>query len=39
VLCLKTPSSFGAIGRWYENFDQTTDEEVCALIRANAHSS
>jgi putative phosphoribosyl transferase len=32
VLCLKTPSSFGAIGRWYENFDQTTDEEVCELL-------
>jgi putative phosphoribosyl transferase len=32
VLCLKTPSSLGAIGRWYENFDQTTDEEVCKLL-------
>jgi putative phosphoribosyl transferase len=28
VVCLMTPEPFYAIGLWYENFAQTTDEEV-----------
>ncbi len=32
VVCLKTPEPFYAIGLWYENFAQTTDEEVCKLL-------
>jgi putative phosphoribosyl transferase len=32
VICLATPEPFYAIGLWYENFAQTTDEEVCALL-------
>jgi putative phosphoribosyl transferase len=32
IVCLMTPTSFDAIGSWYENFDQTTDEEVCAAL-------
>jgi putative phosphoribosyl transferase len=32
VVCLLTPEPFYAIGLWYENFDQTTDQEVKALL-------
>lgn len=32
VVCLLTPEPFSAIGNWYENFDQTTDAEVRALL-------
>ena len=32
VVCATTPQHFRAVGRWYENFEQTTDEEVCALL-------
>jgi putative phosphoribosyl transferase len=32
-----TPEPFRAVGLWYENFDQTTDEEVRELLeRATA---
>jgi putative phosphoribosyl transferase len=32
LLCLASPSDLGAIGLWYKNFDQTTDEEVVQLL-------
>jgi erythromycin esterase-like protein/predicted phosphoribosyltransferase len=32
VLCLHTPRAFGAVGAWYSDFSQTTDEEVVALL-------
>jgi putative phosphoribosyl transferase len=32
VVCLITPEPFYAIGLWYENFAQTTDEEVRELL-------
>ena len=32
VVCAATPEPFLAVGRFYENFDQTTDEEVIALL-------
>ena len=32
IICLRTPSPFQAVGLWYENFSQTTDEEVHALL-------
>jgi putative phosphoribosyl transferase len=32
VLCLHTPPDFSAVGRWYEDFSQTTDEEVHELL-------
>lgn len=32
VICLETPTPFHAIGLWYKNFAQTTDEEVCHLL-------
>jgi predicted phosphoribosyltransferase len=31
-VCLLTPESFFAVGLWYENFAQTTDEEVRKLL-------
>jgi len=33
VVCLFQPESLIAVGIWYENFDQTTDEEVIDLIK------
>ena len=32
VVCLYTPESFYAIGQFYEDFAQTTDEEVIKLL-------
>ena len=32
VVCLKTPAEFRAVGQWYENFDQTPDDEVTRLL-------
>jgi putative phosphoribosyl transferase len=33
VVCLATPESFRAVGEWYRDFSQTTDEEVQLLLR------
>ncbi|WP_406698936.1 phosphoribosyltransferase [Singulisphaera sp. Ch08] len=35
VICARTPEPFYAVGLWYENFSQTSDEEVCDLLRAS----
>ncbi|MCW3065267.1 MAG: Erythromycin esterase [Solirubrobacterales bacterium] len=32
AVCLRTPESLGAVGRWYEDFSQTTDDEVRDLL-------
>jgi putative phosphoribosyl transferase len=32
VLCLMAPASFQAVGQWYEEFGQTSDEEVLDLL-------
>jgi erythromycin esterase-like protein/predicted phosphoribosyltransferase len=32
VVCAITPEPFEAVGRWYEDFSQTTDEEVRELL-------
>lgn len=32
-ICLNEPAVFYAVGAYYENFDQTTDDEVIALLR------
>jgi putative phosphoribosyl transferase len=32
LVCLMTPAQFGGIGIWYEDFTQTTDAQVCALL-------
>jgi erythromycin esterase-like protein/predicted phosphoribosyltransferase len=32
VICAITPADFGAVGAWYEDFRQTTDDEVRQLV-------
>ena len=32
IVCAMTPEPFYGVGRWYEDFSQTTDEEVRALL-------
>lgn len=32
IVCLLTPPGFSAVGRWYTDFSQTTDEEVRELL-------
>jgi putative phosphoribosyl transferase len=32
VVCLETPEDFRAVGLWYEDFAQTSDEEVLELL-------
>jgi predicted phosphoribosyltransferase len=39
VICAVTPEPFYAVGMWYEQFDQTTDQEVTELIRKAAGRS
>jgi putative phosphoribosyl transferase len=34
IICMRTPEPFSAVGLWYEDFTQTTDEEVHALLDA-----
>jgi len=36
VACLRTPEPFAAVGQWYLDFDQTTDEEVRRLLSDHA---
>ena len=34
VVCLRTPEPFQAVGLWYHDFDQVTDDEVRALLNS-----
>lgn len=36
VVCARMPDPMRAVGLWYQNFEQTTDEEVRALLAAAA---
>ena len=38
VVCAETPSPFYAVGMWYEDFSQTSDQEVQRLLEEAAHS-
>src|ERR1700720_3221008 len=38
VICAITPEPFHAVGRWYRNFSQTTDEEVADLLARRSTS-
>ena len=38
VICLRTPEDFSAVGLCYEDFSQTTDEEVRELLGSPASS-
>lgn len=33
IICAATPQDFFGVGAWYEDFEQTTDEEVRELLR------
>ncbi len=33
AVCLSSPAMFSSVGRYYEQFDQTSDEEVNALLK------
>jgi putative phosphoribosyl transferase len=33
IVCAATPEPFEGVGKWYEDFSQTTDEEVCELLK------
>lgn len=35
LVALITPEDFAGVGQWYDDFSQTTDEEVCALLAAS----
>jgi putative phosphoribosyl transferase len=36
TICARAPESFSAVGQWYLDFSQTTDEEVQTLLREHA---
>jgi putative phosphoribosyl transferase len=38
VVCVETPAQFYAVGEWYQDFSQTTDEEVLDLLE-RAHGA
>lgn len=33
VVCLRIPSSFYAVGAWYQDFDQVSDEEAATILK------
>jgi putative phosphoribosyl transferase len=37
LACVSTPADFRAVGQAYQDFTQTTDEEVCALLGERPH--
>lgn len=37
TVCARTPEPFSAVGQWYYDFAQTTDEEVGQLLEEHAH--
>jgi putative phosphoribosyl transferase len=39
IVCAATPEPFWAVGQWYRNFSQTTDEEVRELLARAAAAS
>jgi predicted phosphoribosyltransferase len=38
TVCARTPEPFNAVGLWYRDFSQTTDEEVRELLQQHAHA-
>jgi len=39
VVCVAQPEPFYAVGAWYGDFSQTSDEEVCELLREAAEDT
>ena len=38
IVCASTPEPFDGVGRWYHNFDQTSDDEVRQLLAQAART-
>ena len=38
-ICTITPEPFRAVGLWYENFEQVSDEEVCDRLAGRCDQS
>ena len=38
VICARMPEPFAAVGQWYLDFNQTTDEEVRELLRSHSRT-
>jgi predicted phosphoribosyltransferase len=36
VISLQVPLGFLAVGEWYDDFTQTTDDEVTSLLRRSS---
>jgi putative phosphoribosyl transferase len=39
VVCLRQPQPFQAVGLWYDDFSQTTDQEVLDLLEEARHAA
>jgi predicted phosphoribosyltransferase len=39
VVCARMPGHFAAVGLWYRDFSQTTDDQVRQLLRDQPHSA
>jgi predicted phosphoribosyltransferase len=39
VVCARTPQPFSAVGQWYRDFSETSDDEVRALLHEGAHTA
>jgi predicted phosphoribosyltransferase len=38
VVCARTPAPFSAVGQWYRDFSQTSDDEVRELLQSDRQS-
>jgi predicted phosphoribosyltransferase len=36
LICVHTPEAFAAVGSWYRDFDQTSDQQVCTLLERSS---
>ena len=36
IVCVESPEPFYAVGEWYVDFSQTSDRDVCELLRRSA---
>lgn len=39
IVCLHQPSDFRAVGQWYDNFDQVSDDEVVNTLQERSAST
>lgn len=39
VVCARTPQPFLAVGQWYRDFSETSDDEVRTLLHEGAHTA